>query len=810
MSNFSYVFNLTDPSKSSFVVQPYTINGPMTPVNASPLYSNPDTGVIASTANTTLVLVGKGIPEYGEVIQQDMLYMLEHFANATRPQYPTEGQIWYKNTSGSDVNNTTDPTVQGLYLWNGTAWQSVMLSTPAAGGVLDMNYNSIINLANPVNPGDAVNLGTADSRYLALSGGTVTGLTIFSAGLQSNTAPTVPTDVATKAYVDAEIGSLTISGGDYVIKTGDTFIGALNFSATASLLFNTGSGIINFGNRPINGVGNPTFGTDAANRQYVDSSVQQALAGLPPSSQPDGVVISGSLDSTSGVLTLQRSASLADVVVNGAFAPAVHTQPASTVTVDSSQLTAQSVLSTGSANQITVQQALQNVDQFVYSTTLPNYREVFVLPTTGSQYNVLSINQYIPAYNQVQVYVGGIKKYQSFRGTSTITANFGNTQPSGVNAVLGIPPGTYSFTISVDGNTPVSVPITVDATTTLFSLVNLINQSLGMLNIPCAVQYVSFQPASANLVFASNSSGLAASGYQTVTFVNGADLTTSTGFLPTSGLQRVAFTNPVLSTTVTGIPNDATVYTTSITIDGGSPQTVAVTGSACQTFGDLATQITAGLSGATAYISQSGYLIVQSTSTGNTSSVLITQGTLFVTSTIPSFSVIRAALNGTNGVTGNVGCIITVDGTPYNISALASSLVTMTDVRTTINGVLGSNGSASMNNAGDFTIASASVGNLSSVVIDKTTDTLFSSLPSNTLSTSSKPIPGHGDSSVTVSYSPGELFPSISFFPYNFTNNPATYTLDWYETGVIGSPANQVRFTNPLPLGSVVEVTVLK
>ena len=54
-------------------------------------------GTIDTT--TSLSLVGKNYYGYGEVIAENFLHLLEHFASATAPNNPKEGQIWFDNTA---------------------------------------------------------------------------------------------------------------------------------------------------------------------------------------------------------------------------------------------------------------------------------------------------------------------------------------------------------------------------------------------------------------------------------------------------------------------------------------------------------------------------------------------------------------------------------------------------------------------------------------------------------------------------------------------------------------------------------------
>lgn len=74
-----YTINYTDPTKPGFQLPQQTINGPG-----------------AMSAESTLRLYGRGMPNWGEGFDENFLRMLETFAGATEPLNPIEGLLWYK------------------------------------------------------------------------------------------------------------------------------------------------------------------------------------------------------------------------------------------------------------------------------------------------------------------------------------------------------------------------------------------------------------------------------------------------------------------------------------------------------------------------------------------------------------------------------------------------------------------------------------------------------------------------------------------------------------------------------------------
>ena len=52
--------------------------------------------------STSIGLIGKNYTRFGEILNENMLHLLENFANASAPSNPTEGQLWY-DTANSQL-----------------------------------------------------------------------------------------------------------------------------------------------------------------------------------------------------------------------------------------------------------------------------------------------------------------------------------------------------------------------------------------------------------------------------------------------------------------------------------------------------------------------------------------------------------------------------------------------------------------------------------------------------------------------------------------------------------------------------------
>ena len=98
---------------------------------------------------TSLTLIGKNTVGYGEVQNENFIFLLENFANEFPPSRPISGQLWYDTTdsvlkvyngeswvnTGSAISADTSPTSPGLgsfwldttnntiKVWTGSSWR---------------------------------------------------------------------------------------------------------------------------------------------------------------------------------------------------------------------------------------------------------------------------------------------------------------------------------------------------------------------------------------------------------------------------------------------------------------------------------------------------------------------------------------------------------------------------------------------------------------------------------------------------------------------------------------------------------------
>jgi hypothetical protein len=100
----SYTLRFSDPIKTGTVTVPDMPPG-------------------INTVDTSLSLVGRGYPNYGEKIADNFLHLLENFASPIPPENPIEGQLWY---------DTSDASKKVLRIMDGTASST---RWPSANGI---------------------------------------------------------------------------------------------------------------------------------------------------------------------------------------------------------------------------------------------------------------------------------------------------------------------------------------------------------------------------------------------------------------------------------------------------------------------------------------------------------------------------------------------------------------------------------------------------------------------------------------------------------------------------------------------------
>lgn len=209
------------------------------------------------TAASPFKLIGRGATHFnsttswGQALQDNAIHHLENFANTTAPESPLVGQLWYNPSlvaTGLNVN------VDGT-------WHGVIVEGVPALGSIDMNGYAIygiddINQATP-DLTQALNVGSADARYVNVTGDAMTGvlsMTDHKVTMVADTDIPVGSTINTGLANGQDALNVRTADARYVNVDGDTMLASLDMGA----------------NRILNAA-DPTHTQDVATKGYVDS-----------------------------------------------------------------------------------------------------------------------------------------------------------------------------------------------------------------------------------------------------------------------------------------------------------------------------------------------------------------------------------------------------------------------------------------------------------------------------------------------------------------------------------------------------------
>lgn len=130
-------------------------------------------GNIVSTA-TSLKILGRGVPNYGEFIAENFIHLLENFSGVQAPDNPITGQLWYE----TDPRDPIREGLNSLKIFNGTQFVSVSSATRGSSFP-----------ANPIQ--GQTHLLSSDNRMYIYSDNVRNWVPVYSF-LYSSTEPTNP------------------------------------------------------------------------------------------------------------------------------------------------------------------------------------------------------------------------------------------------------------------------------------------------------------------------------------------------------------------------------------------------------------------------------------------------------------------------------------------------------------------------------------------------------------------------------------------------------------------------------------------
>jgi hypothetical protein len=143
------------------------------------------------TVTTDIALFGKGYAGFGERLNENLVKMLENFANTSAPANKQKGQLWYDTLNnqikvwngskfkpvGSSTNSATSPSNANtgdfwfdtnnsqFYVYNGTAWTLIGPTTVSGSGVTQVSSEIV-----------ADNVGVNKSVLKLITNDTIVGI----------------------------------------------------------------------------------------------------------------------------------------------------------------------------------------------------------------------------------------------------------------------------------------------------------------------------------------------------------------------------------------------------------------------------------------------------------------------------------------------------------------------------------------------------------------------------------------------------------------------------------------------------------
>lgn len=338
----SYTIDFTDKNITrSFQLAPYTTNGPADPTSGS-------LDGKASSAATSLLLYGKGSPDYGERLQENMVHLLENLAGDVEPTYPIGGQLWFDKSTNpyvlriyntkkhkiiANLSNPGDAdyiTIEGDHtsrLIDGFRVRIVNEDVDSAqedyilGPVsVDSNGNTTMQLIpHPSGGGTRVGWYLGGWEYLIQNNvGLFEELNANNQTITGLSNPINNQDAATKIYVDNAIASSNelneLTDVNLITPLVDNELLVYDFATStwtnknavaANLLTLSGgimSGIIDMGNNWIQNLLDPSSAQDAATKGYVDTEILNALSGSVSNLEDLNDVIYSGIQNTYDIL----------------------------------------------------------------------------------------------------------------------------------------------------------------------------------------------------------------------------------------------------------------------------------------------------------------------------------------------------------------------------------------------------------------------------------------------------------------------------------------------------------------------------
>lgn len=161
-----------------------------------------------NTVDTSLSLVGRGYPNYGQKIAENFVHLLENFASPIPPQNPIEGQLWY---------DTSDPNNKVLRIMDGTATSA---RWPSANGIYQQGTDPRLSATQGLKVGD-IWVDTSNNQLKIFNSNQWTTVGPTSGGIQKTGFEAV--DILDTANKPQSVVILWASGDEIAIVANKQF-----------------------------------------------------------------------------------------------------------------------------------------------------------------------------------------------------------------------------------------------------------------------------------------------------------------------------------------------------------------------------------------------------------------------------------------------------------------------------------------------------------------------------------------------------------------------------------------------------------
>lgn len=291
MSTNDYTFSFSNPAKPTFVVAANT----------------------KDSTHTSLTLTGRGSPNWGRDLQENLLWLLENFAGPTPPANMVEGQLWYDSVnktlkvlslgaggapewnqaSGGVASSNTqpvnpqigaqwyNPSTGILSIWDGTAWKQVYPGSGDATKVAYVTeYNSMADSVNQI-------LGTPTGTTLATAFGYgQTAVPHESVGTLTNAKWLSLLQVITRLANFLGLSTSGISQYGFIYESGNTTpVGVVTLLSTYQTTLSTIAGFLAGNTRFTPSAGSlesnvPVSGTKTRSTVWSGTVTHEVVAGF--------------------------------------------------------------------------------------------------------------------------------------------------------------------------------------------------------------------------------------------------------------------------------------------------------------------------------------------------------------------------------------------------------------------------------------------------------------------------------------------------------------------------------------------------